>query len=129
MPFVPQLAPRWYELGVELFEEEDLSQLSIIQVDYRMDKWRCCLAMLENWTQRYCEPTWHDLITAIKSPGVDLPAVASAIKKNLIGKTLLCTHVYNSVAKQKHPGYKKRKKNGANKKQPYLCATKGFDIS
>ena len=32
----------------------------------------------------------------------------------------------NGNAKQKHPGYKKC---GANKKQPYLCATKRFDIS
>ena len=73
-----------------LIEEIDLV---MIKAKHGGDKQRCCLAMLQFWMEGYSEPTWHFLVTALKSPGVDLPAIASDIERKFIGKTLLCTHV------------------------------------
>ena len=80
-----------------LLEEKDIICLSIIEANHHGDKQRCCLTMLQYWIKTYPEATWHDLVTALKSPGVDLPALASDIERKFTGKTLLCTRVYNSV--------------------------------
>ena len=96
LPFVAQLAPTWYELGVKLIEE---IRLTMIKVNYGGDKQKCCLTMLQYWKETHPEATWHDLVTALKSPGVELTAVASDIEKKFTGKTLLSTvhTLYNSV--------------------------------
>ena len=85
LPFVPQLAPGWYELGVTLLE--DVKCLTVIEGNNRSDK-QSCLAMLQYWMEKRPGATWDNLVTALKSPGVDLPAVASAIERKFTGKTL-----------------------------------------
>ena len=97
LPFVPQLAPNWYQLGIMLLEEKDERHLRIIKDTHGSDKQRCCLEMLQYWMETHPKATWCDLVTALKSPGVELTAVASDIERSFTGKTLLCTHVYNSA--------------------------------
>ena len=97
LSFVDQLAPTWYELGVELLEVGDEMHLTMIGGRHGSNKWKCCLAMLNYWMKTYPKATWHDLVTALKSPGVELTAVASDIEKKFTGKTLLCTHVRTYV--------------------------------
>ena len=80
-----------------LLDEKDVRRLTMIEANSGGDKQRCCLAMLQYWIDTHPEATWLNLVTALKSPGVDLPAVASAMEKNFTGKTLLCTHVYYSI--------------------------------
>ena len=94
LPFVAQLAPNWYELGIMLLEERDEICLSMIKASHGSDNQRCCLTMLQYWMRTHPEATWHHLVTAVKSPGVELTAVASNIERNFTGKTLLCTYVY-----------------------------------
>ena len=90
MSLVAKLAPKWYELGIELLEDEDVIRLTMITANHSGDKQKCCLDMLQYWMDTHPEATWHDLVTALKSPGVELAAVASAIESNFTGKTLLC---------------------------------------
>ena len=90
MPLVAELAHKWYELGIELLEDEDVIRLTMIKANHSGDKQKCCLDMLQYWMDTQPEATWHDLVTALKSPGVELAAVASDIESNFTGKTLLC---------------------------------------
>ena len=64
----------------------------MIKAEHGSDKQKCCWAMLQYWMGTHPKATWHDLVIALKSPGVELTAVASAIEKKFTGKTLLCTH-------------------------------------
>ena len=83
------VASNWYELGAMLLEEEQESQLKLIQSTYGSDVKKCCLDMLRYWTDTHPEATWHQLVTALRSPGVDLAAVASDIEKNFTGKNII----------------------------------------
>ena len=80
------MAPNWYEIGVMLLEGEQESQLILIQSDYGSDVRKCCLAMLQYWMDTHPEATWHQLVTALRSPGVDLFAIATDIEKNFTGR-------------------------------------------
>ena len=80
-----------------LLGEKDVRRLNMIEANHHGDKQRCCLTMLQYWMKTYPEATWHDLVTALKSPGVDLPALASDIETNLTSKALLCTNVHIAV--------------------------------
>ena len=73
-----------------LLEEKQEAYLKTIKTIHSGDAKECCFDMLQYWMRTHPEATWDHLVTALKSPGVELIAVASAIER---GKTLLCTHV------------------------------------
>ena len=81
------IAPKWYEVGAMLLEVEQESLLKLIQTNHGGDAKKCCLTMLQYWMDTHPEATWDDLVTALKSPGVNLDAVASDIRKNFSGKS------------------------------------------
>ena len=85
LPYVAQLAPNWYELGATLLDEKQEAQLVLIQTDHGDDKKKCCLAMFQYWMSTHAEATWHHLVTALRSPGVDLAAVAAEIESEFTG--------------------------------------------
>ena len=80
-----------------LLEEKQEAHLKTIKTTHGGDARKCCLEMLHYWMDTHPEDTWDHLVTALKSPGVELTAVASDIERSFTGKTLLCTHVYNSA--------------------------------
>ena len=86
LPYVARVASNWYELGAMLLEEEQESQLKIIKSTHGNDVKACCLYMLQYWMDTHSEATWHQLVTALRSPGVELTAVAADIEKNFSGK-------------------------------------------
>ena len=86
LPFVGHMGPTWYEVGAMLLDVTQESQLNLIQDTYGTDAKRCCLAMLKKWMDTHPKATWHHLVTALRSPGVDLAAVASEMEKNFTGK-------------------------------------------
>ena len=70
-----------------LLKEEQESQLKLIQTDHGGDARKCCLAMFQFWMATHPDATWHDLVMALRSPGVDLSSVASVIENNFKGKS------------------------------------------
>ena len=86
LPFVGRMAPNWYEVGAMLLDVTQESQLQLIQSTYGNDAKKCCLAMLKEWMNTHPEATWRHLVTALKSPGVDLATVAADIEENFTGK-------------------------------------------
>ena len=89
LPFIIQLTPKWYELGAMLLEEKQEAHLRAIKTSHSGDAWKCCFDMLQYWMETHPEATWDHLVTALKSPGVELIAVASDIEKSLAGKVLI----------------------------------------
>jgi len=87
LPFVARVAPSWYELGAMLLREEQEAELKLIQSTHGSDMRRCCLAMLQYWMDTHPKATWHLLVTALRSPGVELASLACDIEKNFAGKT------------------------------------------
>ena len=84
-----QIAPKWYEVGATLLEKEQEPHLKLIQANHGNDVRKCCLAMLQHWMDTHPEATWHDLVMALRSPGVDLPSAASVIENNFAGKNII----------------------------------------
>ena len=85
-PFVTRLTAKWYELGAMLLEVEQEGHLKLIQATHGSDAKKCCLAMLQYWMDTHPKPTWHDLATALRSPGVEMGAVATDIERNFTSK-------------------------------------------
>ena len=92
LPFMVHMAPNWYEVGAMLLDVTQESQLKLIRATYGSDAKKCCLTMLQNWMDTHPEATWYQLVTALRSPGVDLTTVASDIERNFTGK--ICRHTY-----------------------------------
>ena len=86
LPFVTRLANNWYELGVMLLEEKKEGHLKSIQTTHGSDARKCCLAMLQYWMDTQPEANWYHLVTALRSPGVEMATVASDIERNFTGK-------------------------------------------
>ena len=69
-----------------LLEETQEGHLKLIKTTHGSDAKKCCLEMLQYWMDTHPEATWHHLVTALKSPGVEMVAVASDIEKNFTGR-------------------------------------------
>ena len=82
---IPYVASRWFELGLELFDEEEEHMLNNIESTYKDNTDKCCLEMFRKWSMAHNNGTWSQIVEALKSPGVKLAAVADKLEKNLIG--------------------------------------------
>ena len=82
---VPQVIPRWYELGVKLLREDQESHLDVIQSEHYGDHKMCCKQMFWYWLSTNVSATWKQLIDALRSPAVELPVVAANLERMLTG--------------------------------------------
>ena len=83
---IPYVAPKWYELGAELFDEKEEYMLNTIDTDHKKDVNKCCHEMFRKWLMTHTNATWYLILEALKSPGVQLGPVAAELEENLIGK-------------------------------------------
>ena len=83
---IPCVATKWYELGVELFDEGGQHELDTIETDHPKDAKKCCHKMFRLWLTTHTNTTWHEIVKALKSPCVDLAPVAAKLEEKLIGK-------------------------------------------
>ena len=85
-------APKWFDLGIKLLDNKQLTQLKNIRSDYN-DTTVCCREMLLYWLESHTYATWDQLVDALKSPGVELNNVASMVEKflGLFSEHGLCT--------------------------------------
>ena len=75
---------KWYDLGVELLEEEDMPALDEIQDKYSTDASMCCTKMFQLWLDRQPEASWRQLIQALREPNIELKDLANTIEQKLI---------------------------------------------
>ena len=82
---IPKVANDWYELGIQLFHESQLSRLDEINTSYSNDHRRGCIEMLKYWLKITPGATWDDLIHALRAPGLELLSVADDVEKEVQG--------------------------------------------
>ena len=74
---------KWYDLGIELLEPEDIHALDEIQKNYPRDVGMCCTKMLQLWLERQpADASWEQLLQALKE--VEMNDLASTIEQELL---------------------------------------------
>ena len=72
---------KWKDLGVQLLQS---NVVGIIAADHPHDVVSCCKCVLEKWRETATNPTWNQLIRALRSPSVELNYLASQLEQLLI---------------------------------------------
>ena len=90
---IPHVASKWFQLGLELFDEKEEHLLNNIKSTQKENDDKC-LEMFCVWTMSHSDATWSQIVEALKSPGVYLVAVTDELEKNFIGNNdYLFSHV------------------------------------
>ena len=76
---ITAVGSKWYELGIELLDEDQLTQLDIIKTNNH-EVTRCCAEMFLFWLRSHSNATWQNLAEALKAPGVELNDVAATVE-------------------------------------------------
>jgi len=77
----PKVAPKWYDLGVELLSMERVDKLDVIRHDNPGDAEACCTEMFKFWLQEDTMASWTKLVRALRSPAVDQIVLADEIEE------------------------------------------------
>ena len=77
----PLIADVWYDLGLQLFDPKDVSELDTIMASYPNNPSGACTKMFSLWLQRNPSASWNSLIKTIKGPGVGKHNVACKIEQ------------------------------------------------
>ena len=63
------IAVRWYELGQELVDDNNILQL--ITADHGNDTYTCCHKMFQKWLERIPGASWNHLVSALNKIGME----------------------------------------------------------
>ena len=86
---ITDVGPKWYQLGIALLDEEHMSQLKIIKKD-NDDEIGRCTDLFIFWLQSQSNPTWYQLVQALRSNGVNLENVATTLERIFYGLLIVC---------------------------------------
>ena len=89
---IAAIGPKWYELGIELLDDDKVTHLEIIKTN-DSEVTRRCTAMFIYWLQSHSNATWYQLVEALKTSGVELNNVATMVEALFTG--LFIKHVIN----------------------------------
>ena len=57
---------KWYDLGIQLLDVEDVEALNQIEVEYPSDLNKCCAKMFQLWLRKQPRASWYQLIEALR---------------------------------------------------------------
>jgi len=80
---VPYVGGKWFNLGIQLFKQEDETKLHSLKADHRKDLDDLCTDMFTHWLALYPKASWKKLILALKSRSVNLQNLAEDIDNKL----------------------------------------------
>ena len=86
-----KVAQKWRDLGVQLLRSDQENLLNIIAKDHPHDAVRCCQCVFETWLETAADPTWNQLLEALRSPGIQLSYVADQLEQKMITKCKIAT--------------------------------------
>lgn len=78
---ITSIAPKWYELGVELLDDDQSRQLDIIRANHP-NVTKCCYSMFKYWLDSHPTANWHDLVNALREQGIEEDSVAVMLENN-----------------------------------------------
>ena len=88
---VLRVASKWKDLGVQLLRTDQQEALRIIELDYPRDTVECCKCVLNKWLDTTTDATWSQLISALRSPTVQLDYLATQIENMMVMEVRLCS--------------------------------------
>ena len=77
---VPQASARWYNLGLQLFDQQDEGKLNSMKTQANKSPEEQCTEVFNHWLTTAKNTTWNKLIKSLKSQAVSLPNLARKIK-------------------------------------------------
>ena len=78
------VSSKWYDLGIELLDSDNIEELDTIEAVDSFNLYKCCGKMFHLWLKTQPTASWSQLIEALRQPGVDLGALASNIEQMLL---------------------------------------------
>ena len=75
---------KWYDLGIELLDSNDVGELDTIEAEHPSDLNKCCIKMFDLWLKKQPTASWNQLIEALRQPGIELGTLASNIEQMLL---------------------------------------------
>ena len=75
---------KWYDLGIDLLEKDDVKELNTIRSQYPADLNTCCTEMFQLWLRKQPTASWNQLLDSLRQPGIDLDNLASEIEQMLL---------------------------------------------
>ena len=79
---VPDVCHKWYDLGLQLLDSEDVPFLQSLKTEYQCNSDRCREVFI-HWLNVTENPTWSKILKALDQKSVKLPNVAANIRKML----------------------------------------------
>ena len=74
------IASKWYDIGLELFDVEDEPMLSTIESSYSGDVNKCTIEMLQLWRTLKPNASWGQVLEAFRKPNIGLDDSAVRIE-------------------------------------------------
>ena len=78
--FKDSVGAKWYDLGIELLDDEDCDKLDVIQSDHPKDVSACCTQMFSLWLKKQPSASWNQLIQALREPNIGMDELATKIE-------------------------------------------------
>ena len=73
---------KWYDLGIDLLESDDVEELNIIQSQHPTDINTCCTKTFQLWLVKQPIASWNQLIDSLRY--INLGHVAGKIEQMLL---------------------------------------------
>ena len=87
------VADKWNDLGVKLLRPDQENVIRIIAADHPHDAVSCCQCVLQKWLDTSTDATWNQLITALRSPIIQLDYLASQLEQKMITECKTCVNI------------------------------------
>ena len=97
LDLIPDVTPRWYELGIKLLNDDQESHLDIIKTNHSNDQLKGCAEMFWFWLSAQPDASWQQLIESLKSPAIQLHTVAANIEALFTGKYFSYVHMLRNL--------------------------------
>ena len=81
---VQNVAHKWKDIGVQLLRPDQQEAVRIIELDHPRDTVECCKRVFEKWLDTTPDATWNRLISALRSPTVQLDYWAAQIGNMMV---------------------------------------------
>ena len=75
---------KWFDLGLELLDDDDFKELNIIRAEHPSDYNKCCTKMFQFWLNTQPTASWNQLIKALRQESTDLDTLANKIEQMLL---------------------------------------------
>ena len=78
------MGEKWYDLGIELLDPNDIGELNAIEAEYPSDLNKCCTEMFSLWLKNQPTASWNQLIEALRQPCIELYTLGIKIEQMLL---------------------------------------------